>query len=82
MCICNEDHTDIVASLEGLPRSQKNDVRHVCAGCAYDRGFKDGMRTVLNELRYIAEAQMKHAGIWKLVNFVERVTKELDDAGR
>ena len=44
MGACDIDHANIAGHLEGLPPSQAMNVRHVCAGCAYEKGYADGFR--------------------------------------
>lgn len=52
--ICEKEHKDeTVRALRGhdVPQSQKLDHRHLCAACAYEAGYLDGMRSVQNLLR-------------------------------
>lgn len=47
--LCTKEHR-YDRDFAALPEDQGNDGRHHCAGCAYDRGFDDGlnMRTILD----------------------------------
>lgn len=40
---CRKDHRHD-PRFEGLPGDQGGAGRHHCAGCAYDKGFEDGIR--------------------------------------
>ena len=40
--ICNKDHR-YDARFENLPEDQGGAGRHRCAGCAYERGYGDGL---------------------------------------
>jgi hypothetical protein len=43
--ICDKDHSAILNTLETLPISQApKRGRHRCAGCAYEEGFRAGMK--------------------------------------
>jgi hypothetical protein len=42
MAICQKDHRHLPKFYE-LPRDQGGKGRHACAGCAYDRGYADGL---------------------------------------
>jgi len=44
MDICRHQHERVVEAINHLPSSQKNTVRHTCAGCAFREGFKEGVR--------------------------------------
>lgn len=58
--VCVLDHDQAVAALRvaELPQSQRQAFRHVCAGCAYDLGYKKGLeggtvkRHALDEAAY------------------------------
>ena len=40
---CKQEHR-YEAKFDDLPHDQGGDGRHRCAGCAYERGFQDGVR--------------------------------------
>lgn len=48
---CQKDHTGTTLALQDLPASQKNDVRHRCAACAFELGFKQGVETADRRFR-------------------------------
>jgi len=41
--LCEKEHR-YSQEFENLPIDQGGDGRHKCAGCAYDRGFQDGLQ--------------------------------------
>jgi hypothetical protein len=41
--ICDKRHPRVAMKLATLPANQKRQLRHVCAGCAYELGYRDGM---------------------------------------
>jgi hypothetical protein len=43
MGACDKDH-DAAAALKDLPESQREPMRHKCAGCAYELGFERGWK--------------------------------------
>lgn len=43
--ICNEAHRE-AEIFESLPEDQGGAGRHKCAGCAYERGFCDGLNNI------------------------------------
>jgi hypothetical protein len=40
--VCDHTHLDVPTSVRTLPTNQKARFRHVCAGCAYEAGYRDG----------------------------------------
>lgn len=64
--ICNKDHR-YLEEYESLPDAQdnQNGDRHICAGCAYEAGMRDGMdgkpqRTDLSDLPYSQAGTVRH----------------------
>lgn len=52
---CNKPHRyDSV--FEELPENQGGEGRHLCAGCAYDEGYKDGLEE--REKRSLSELNL------------------------
>jgi len=48
---CSVDHTgNIPKKIEHLPSSQSGKLRHICAACAYEAGFKDGVDNAVHQL--------------------------------
>jgi hypothetical protein len=41
--VCDKKHHNVPFGVANLPTSQKGRLRHICAGCAYERGFQDGL---------------------------------------
>lgn len=42
MALCNNEHR-YDEKFKDLPDDQGGSGRHICAGCAYDRGYTDGL---------------------------------------
>ena len=66
--ICNRQHR-YLKDYEHLPDSQdnRNGDRHICAGCAYEEGLRDGMegRARKEDLSHLPESQagtVRHKG--------------------
>jgi len=56
---CNHDHRHL-PDFESLPIDQGGAGRHKCAGCAYDKGFQDGLarKELINlDLENLPESQ-------------------------
>jgi len=49
--VCHDQHFKVLDVIRQLPTSQKNNVRHRCAGCAYKRGFNDGVEAAFQKLK-------------------------------
>jgi hypothetical protein len=49
--VCQMQHGPILHIIKQLPRNQKNSVRHRCAGCAYRKGFNDGVEAAFQKLK-------------------------------
>jgi hypothetical protein len=64
--ICDKGHhNNTIDALQELPASQKNEVRHVCAACAYEQGVKDGARMVRDSIvKAFAEITYKALPPW------------------
>jgi hypothetical protein len=51
--VCKKAHSEVVGhtateiALAGLPPSQRGAMRHVCAACAYERGYEMGFERAL-----------------------------------
>lgn len=48
--ICKEVHSDIQELLAMLPHSQGGPGRHKCAGCAFEKGYEDGIKGVKRDV--------------------------------
>jgi sulfur relay (sulfurtransferase) complex TusBCD TusD component (DsrE family) len=70
MSICEHDHADVAEHIAELPSNQKNTVRHVCAGCAYDRGFKDGTLWVLKDLQKKIDERLRQTGLPEMMDLI------------
>ena len=44
--LCTKDHSNIRSILEEITKDQGGQVRHICAGCAYDQGYKHGQQNI------------------------------------
>lgn len=65
---CNKSHR-YLPDFSALPDSQDNQSgdRHICAGCAYEQGLKDGLnglahKTDLSFLPYSQAGTVRHKG--------------------
>ena len=47
---CKQKHTDIQNIMSQLPYSQKGLGRHKCAACAFEEGYKDGLKGIKREI--------------------------------
>ena len=52
--VCQKQHGPILHIIKTLPSNQKNSVRHRCAGCAYRKGFQDGVEAAFKKLKEAA----------------------------
>lgn len=41
--VCDKDHDEVPRSIRNLPHNQKVRYRHICAACAYEKGYADGL---------------------------------------
>ncbi len=64
--ICNKEHR-YLTEYESLPNAQDNQSggRHICAGCAYEEGLRDGLdsnppKTDLSHLPYSQAGTVRH----------------------
>lgn len=59
--ICKKDHRDL-EELKSLPYAQDNKSgRHICAGCAYEQGLRDGLdgKAKLETFDHLPRSQAK-----------------------
>lgn len=47
---CKEKHSDIQNIMSQLPYSQKGLGRHKCAACAFEEGYKDGLKGIKRDI--------------------------------
>lgn len=58
--VCQLPHNEIlgnttaVDALSTLPPSQKSPWRHVCAACAFEKGFNAGLEYAMDNLRAVS----------------------------
>lgn len=41
--VCDKGHEDVPHDIRNLPHNQKHRYRHICAACAYEKGYADGL---------------------------------------
>ena len=41
--VCDKAHDEVPYDVKRLPHNQKTKYRHVCAACAYEKGYADGL---------------------------------------
>jgi hypothetical protein len=44
--VCDKKHSEISEKLAELPKGQGGNGRHKCAGCAYEKGYKDAKEKI------------------------------------
>lgn len=49
--VCEDHHFSVPTEVRELPHNQKRRFRHVCAGCAYDKGYADGFAAAEDALK-------------------------------
>jgi hypothetical protein len=49
--VCGKSHHKVPMEVSDLPENQKTPFRHVCAGCAYELGYKHGHAAALKALQ-------------------------------
>ena len=47
--VCDHEHVDVPKTVSHLPTNQKARFRHVCAGCAYEAGYRAGQLAAAEE---------------------------------
>ncbi len=72
--ICNKNHR-YLPDFTSFPESQdnQNGDRHICAGCAYEEGLKDGLngKSKKRDLSHLPESQagtVRHKGAIEAYN--------------
>ena len=59
---CDRDHPRVIEeAVAGLPESQADPGRHVCARCAYEKGFEDGRLQAEREFQRRTEGPGRRA---------------------
>ena len=49
--VCDKSHRKVPMEVADLPANQKVPFRHVCAGCAYELGYKHGYEAAMKALQ-------------------------------
>ena len=49
--VCGKSHYKVPVEVADLPSNQKAPFRHICAGCAYELGYKHGHAAALKALQ-------------------------------
>lgn len=62
---CKSHHHGEQRVLADLPFNQKNTVRHVCAGCAYKKGYQAGYEAAFAKIRSLADGVDEESPDWQ-----------------
>jgi hypothetical protein len=63
---CANEHSEIPSSVwEGMKESQRKTIpfRHKCPGCAYEAGFREGIRRARKALAAVARGAMPRSPV-------------------
>lgn len=62
---CKSHHHNEQRALANLPFNQKNTVRHVCAGCAYKKGYQAGYEAAFAKIQDLASGVDPESPDWE-----------------